>query len=156
MVPVDRPPEPRHRRVMYAFKVDPAFESGSVVAVDWPLCHVRLQDDARFPWLILIPRRSGLHELEDLDPAARAVLTEEIVKAGALVREIAAAAGRPVEKLNVAALGNVTAQLHVHVIGRRHDDGLWPDPVWGRGAAVPYGPQALQLALSRLRLSRGG
>jgi diadenosine tetraphosphate (Ap4A) HIT family hydrolase len=141
---------------MHAFHVDPGFEYGSVAAVDWPLCHVRLQDDARFPWLILIPRRPGLCELEDLDPAGRAALMEEVVKGGRLIREIADAAGRPIDKLNVGALGNVTAQLHVHVVGRRRDDGLWPDPVWGRGPAAPYDARALQIALSRLRLSRDG
>ncbi len=138
------------------FKSDPAFDAGSIAVCDWPLCQVRLQDDARFPWLILIPRRDGLHELEDLAAADRAALMEEIVRAGDLVRRLGEAALRPVQKLNVAALGNVTAQLHVHVVGRRHDDGLWPDPVWGRGAALPYGAQALQTAASRLRLSQGG
>lgn len=137
------------------FKVDPAFEAGSIVVMDWPLCQVRLQDDARFPWLILIPRREGLRELEDLDPAERARLMDEIVRAGDVVRMLGEAAGRPAQKLNVAALGNVTAQLHVHVVGRRSDDGHWPDPVWGRGAAVPYGAQALQAAASRIRLSPG-
>ena len=138
------------------FKADPAFESGSVIACDWPLCQVRLQDDARFPWLILIPRRAGLHEIEDLTAAERAALMDEIVHAGDMVRSLGQAAARPVQKLNVAALGNVTAQLHVHVIGRRHDDGQWPDPVWGRGAAVPYGANGLQAAVSRIRLSSGG
>ncbi|WP_292063750.1 HIT domain-containing protein [Brevundimonas sp. UBA7664] len=139
-----------------AFKADPAFDIGSVVVCDWPLCQVRLQDDARFPWLILIPRRAGLHEIEDLTPAERAVLLDEVVRAGENVRFLGQAAGRPVQKLNVAALGNVTAQLHVHVVGRRHDDDLWPDPVWGRGAAVPYGANGLQAAISRMRLSPGG
>lgn len=137
------------------FKADPAFESGSVIVCDWGLCQVRLQDDARFPWLILIPRRAGLHEIEDLTAAERAALMEEVVRAGDMVRSLGQAAGRPVQKLNVAALGNVTAQLHVHVIGRRHDDGQWPDPVWGRGAAVPYGANGLQAAVSRIRLSSG-
>lgn len=134
------------------FKADPAFDAGSVAVCDWPLCEVRLQDDARFPWLILIPRRAGLHELEDLSAAERATLMDEVVRAGDLVRMLGEAAGQPVQKLNVAALGNVTAQLHVHVIGRRHDDGLWPDPVWGRGAALPYGANGLQTAVSRVRL----
>ena len=138
------------------FKADRAFDPGSVAVCDWPLCQVRLQDDARFPWLILIPRREGLHELEDLSPSDRAVLMEEVVRAGAVVRMLGEAALRPVQKLNVAALGNVTAQLHVHVVGRRHDDGLWPDPVWGRGEPRPYGAQALQAAVSRIRLSRDG
>ena len=134
------------------FKADPAFDTGSVVVCDWPLCEVRLQDDARFPWLILIPRRTGLHELEDLTATERAELMDEIVRAGDLARLLGEAAGQPVEKLNVAALGNVTAQLHVHVVGRRSDDGLWPDPVWGRGAARPYGANGLQAAVSRIRL----
>lgn len=134
------------------FKADPAFHAGSVAACDWPLCEVRLQDDARFPWLILIPRRAGLHELEDLAAAERMTLMNEIVRAGEVVRMLGDAAGRPVQKLNVAALGNVTAQLHVHVVGRRHDDGLWPDPVWGRGPARPYGANGLQAAASRIRV----
>ena len=138
------------------FKADPAFDPGSIVVCDWPLCQVRLQDDARFPWLILIPRKAGLHELEDLTARERAALMEEVVRAGAVVRMLGEAMQRPVQKLNVAALGNVTAQLHVHVVGRRHDDGLWPDPVWGRGAALPYGAAALQAAASRIRLSQAG
>ena len=121
---------------MSGFSVDPAFESGSVAAAEWPLCHVRLQDDARFVWLILIPRVAGAVELSDLTPVQRAALMEETVRAGDLIREMAEATGRPVDKLNVAALGNVTAQLHVHVVGRRRDDPLWPDPVWGRPGAV--------------------
>lgn len=141
---------------MDRFKADPAFDPGSVVVCDWPLCQLRLQDDARFPWLILIPRRAGLTELEGLTVAERAGLMEEVVRAGETVRMLGEAAQRPVQKLNFAALGNVTAQLHVHVVGRRHDDGLWPDPVWGRGAALPYGAGALQALVSRIRLSQAG
>lgn len=139
-----------------SFRADPAFDTGSVIVLDWPLCQVRLQDDARFPWLILIPRRAGMHELEDLDVGERALLMDEILKAGEAVRLLGEVAGRPVQKLNVGAIGNVTAQLHVHVVGRRHDDALWPDPVWGRGPVVPYGASALQAAVSRLRLSQAG
>lgn len=130
-----------------AFAVDPAFAAGSVPAAEWPLCHVRLQDDARFPWLILIPRLPGATELDHLPPDQRAALMEESVRAGALARRLGELAGRPVDKLNVAAIGNVTAQLHVHVVGRRRDDALWPDPVWGRGAAVRHAPDALAAAL---------
>jgi len=137
---------------MADWSVAPAFEDGSVAVADWPLCHVRLQDDARFPWLILIPRVLGAVELEDLSLADRQLLMEETVRAGALVRALGEIAGRPVEKLNVAAIGNVTAQLHVHVVGRRRDDGLWPDPVWGRGLAAPYGEELkMTLAAARSR-----
>lgn len=140
----------------HAFQADPAFDAGSVGVCDWPLCQVRLQDDARFPWLILIPRRAGLRELEDLTREDRARLMDEIIRAGEAVRRLGEADGRPVDKLNIAALGNVTAQLHVHVVGRRRDDGLWPDPVWGRGGARPYGAQGLEAAASRVRLSPAG
>ena len=127
---------------MSDFRPDPAFEAGSVAAAEWPLCHVRLQDDARFPWLILIPRIAGATEIVDLAPADRARLMDEMVRAGAVVRELGRALDRPVDKLNLAALGNVTAQLHVHVVGRRRDDGLWPDPVWGRPGATPWPDEA--------------
>jgi diadenosine tetraphosphate (Ap4A) HIT family hydrolase len=122
---------------MTEFTADPAFEAGSVFAIDWPLCQVRLQDDARFPWLILLPRVDGAVELDDLTAEQRAALMEEMVRAGERVRALGQAAGRPVDKLNTAALGNVTRQLHVHVVGRRCDDGLWPDPIWGRPGARP-------------------
>jgi len=135
---------------MAGFGVDPAFEAGSVFVADWGLCQVRLQDDARFPWLILIPRIDGATELEDLSEPDRARLMTEIVSAGDRVRALGEAFGRPVAKLNVAAIGNVTAQLHVHVVGRRRDDGLWPDPVWGRGVAVAYG-EALAKAAASLK-----
>jgi diadenosine tetraphosphate (Ap4A) HIT family hydrolase len=122
---------------MTSFAADPAFEAGSVFAIDWPLCQVRLQDDARFPWLILLPRVAGAVELDDLTAEQRAVLIEEMVRGGEVVRALGQAAGRPIDKLNTAALGNVTRQLHVHVVGRRRDDGLWPDPIWGRPGATP-------------------
>ena len=136
---------------MSEFAADAAFEAGSVFAADWPLCQVRLQDDARFPWLILLPRVDGAVELDDLTAEQRAALMEEMVRAGERVRALAEAAGRPVDKLNTAALGNVTAQLHVHVIGRRSDDPVWPDPVWGRGSAVPWAPDLRETLIQALR-----
>lgn len=123
---------------MTGFAIDPAFETGSVAVADWPLCHVRLQDDGRFPWLILIPRIAGATEIENLSPENRGRLMEETVRAGEVVRRLGAVLERPIDKLNVAALGNVTAQLHVHVVGRRRDDPLWPDPVWGRPGAFRW------------------
>ena len=135
---------------MSDFTIDPAFAAGSVFAADWPLSHVRLQDDVRFPWLILIPRVAGATELEHLSSADRAVLMEETVRAGAIVRALAEAAARPIDKLNIAAIGNVTAQLHVHVVGRRRDDGLWPDPVWGRSGVVRYESESLSGLISRI------
>lgn len=133
------------------FRADPAFEPGSVAVTDWPLCQVRLQDDARFPWLILIPRRTGLTELDQLEPSDLNLLTSEVLRAGDAVRALGRMIDRPVEKLNVAALGNVTAQLHLHVIGRRSDDPVWPDPVWGRGSAERWPPKRLEALIEALR-----
>ncbi len=99
---------------------------------------MRLQLDARFPWLVLIPRVAGAREIENLSARDRSRLIEEIVLAGAAVRAMGEAAGRPVFKLNVGALGNVTPQLHAHVVGRRPDDAAWPGPVWGFVGATAY------------------
>ena len=123
--------------------LDPAFEGGSHAVAELPLCHVRLQDDARYPWLILLPRVPHAVELTDLDAAGRGRLMEEIIQASMAVRHLGEHFDRPVDKLNVATLGNVTPQLHVHIVGRRADDLAWPGPVWGLGVARPYDPEAL-------------
>lgn len=123
---------------MPEFTVDPRLAADSLFVADLPLCQVRLQNDARWPWLVLVPRQADLVELEDLDGAERAVLMEEVVTAGRLVRRLGQAMGSPVEKLNVGALGNVVRQLHVHVIGRRPGDPAGAAPVWGVGSAQAY------------------
>jgi diadenosine tetraphosphate (Ap4A) HIT family hydrolase len=137
------------------FAVDPAFQAGSIAVGELPLCQVRLQADARWPWLILIPRRPGLREVEDLSAADRARLIEETVLAGQAVRALGAATGFTVEKLNIGALGNVTPQLHVHVVGRRAGDPGWPGPVWGVGVAEAYGQFGLDMALQAARKALG-
>lgn len=136
---------------MTAFSADPAFAAGSLAATDWPLCQVRLQDDGRFPWLILIPRIADMVEIDDLPPADRSRFLDEGLRAGALVRRMGEAQGRPIDKLNLAALGNVTAQLHLHVIGRRRDDPVWPDPVWGRGTARPWSDADRETLMAMIR-----
>lgn len=120
------------------FALDARLESSSAFVADLPLCHVRLQDDRRWPWLVLIPRRPRLREAEDLAPEDRARMLDEAVLAGRAVRALGDAAGRPVEKLNLGALGNIVPQLHLHVVGRRADDPAWPGPVWGFGAPESY------------------
>jgi diadenosine tetraphosphate (Ap4A) HIT family hydrolase len=119
------------------FEIDSAFLAGSQPLGELALCHVRLQIDGRWPWIVLIPRLPGARELEDLDPLQRATLMDEIVVAGDAVRAVGGALDLVVEKLNVGALGNVTPQLHVHVVGRRLGDPAWPGPVWGVGTAEP-------------------
>ena len=136
---------------MAEFQLDPAFVATSHAVIDLPLCTVRLQDDARYPWLVLIPRRPDLRELEDLSPTDRALLLEETISAGAAVRAVGATRGLAVDKLNVGALGNVTAQLHVHVVGRRGDDPAWPGPVWGHSPAVVYDETIREAAIAAAR-----
>lgn len=119
------------------FALDPRLAEDTHALGDLPLCRVLLMDDRRFPWLILVPRRTGATDIVDLAADERARLMEEIAAASAALRDATAAT-----KLNVAALGNRVAQLHVHVIARFATDAAWPDPVWGRGTAVPYGRAA--------------
>lgn len=136
---------------MADFKLDPAFVATSHEVADLPLCEVRLQDDARYPWLVLIPRRPNLREIEDLDAADRIQLMAEIILAGTAVRAVGTALGLSADKLNIGALGNVTAQLHVHVVGRRQDDPAWPGPVWGHSPAAAYATEALAAAIAAAR-----
>jgi diadenosine tetraphosphate (Ap4A) HIT family hydrolase len=129
-----------------SFALAAAFLTTSEPLCELQLCAARLQTDARWPWIVLIPRKTGAREIEHLSPADRQLLMEEIVLAGQAVRAIGAALGKPVEKLNVGQLGNVTPQLHVHVLGRRADDAAWPQPVWGLGDPSPYAERSLALA----------
>jgi diadenosine tetraphosphate (Ap4A) HIT family hydrolase len=133
---------------MTGFQLAPAFLDTSAPLCALGLCEARLQLDARWPWIVLIPRRADLREIADLAPADRAALMEEMVVAGEAVRAMGAAHGRPVEKLNFGALGNVTPQLHAHVVGRRSDDPAWPGPVWGVAGGVTYDGEALERAMA--------
>lgn len=128
--------------------LDPHIAATSHALADLELCEARLQDDARFPWIVLAPRRAGVTELAELSVADRRALCEETLWAGAAVWAIAEALGWPMTKLNHGQLGNVVAQLHVHVVGRRPGDAAWPGPVWGAGVAEPYAAGRLAMALA--------
>ena len=140
---------------MSRFAPDPAFLTTSHPVGDLGLCHVRLQDDARYPWLVLIPRLAGLREIEDLDGPDRSRLMEEAILAGQAVRAMGMALYLPVDKLNLGALGNVTAQLHLHVVGRRPGDPAWPGPVWGHSPAPALEGSPLSAALAAARMALG-
>ena len=136
---------------MSDFTLSPAFADTSIALASLGLCEARLQADARWPWIVLIPRVAGAREIADLTAEDRGRLMEEVVAAGAAVRAMGEALDRPVEKLNVGLLGNITPQLHAHVVGRRADDAAWPGPVWGVGEAAAYAPEALEHALKAAR-----
>ena len=130
------------------FTLSPAFLDTSTALASLGLCEARLQADARWPWIVLVPRVMGAREIADLTAEDRGRLMEEIVVAGEAVRAMGEALGRPIEKLNVGLLGNVTPQLHAHVVGRRADDAAWPGPVWGVDGAMAYEADELKRALT--------
>ena len=123
---------------MSNWQLHPQLADDTTPVIELPLCEVRLMDDANHPWLVLVPRVAGITEIIDLDAAQRLQLSEEIDTSCRALRMLF----KP-DKLNVAALGNMVPQLHVHVIARFHGDPAWPAPVWGRVAARPYAPEAL-------------
>jgi diadenosine tetraphosphate (Ap4A) HIT family hydrolase len=131
-----------------SFQLDSRLDADAAFVSDWPLCRVLLMNDARYPWLVLVPRRPDRVEIADLAAADRAALMEEIIRAGEILRSLPG-----VTKLNVGALGNVVRQLHVHVVGRRSGDPAGAGPVWGHSPAQPYEPGARDglIALVRAR-----
>lgn len=118
---------------MNTFDVHSQLLNDCAVIGDAALSRVLLMNDARFPWLILVPRIEGLRDFHEVPSESRATLFDEIDSASRAVQNIINA-----DKINVAALGNQVPQLHVHVIGRLKNDLAWPGPVWGVGAAAPY------------------
>ena len=132
-----QPPLPWHLHPQLAEDTHPV--------ATWPLCDVRLMDDSNHPWLILVPRVAEATEVTDLNADQQQALMREIDRAARTLRVF-----RP-QKLNVAALGNLVPQLHVHVIARYEADIAWPRPVWGMAAAKPYAPEAL---VDRIRVLR--
>jgi len=100
---------------------------------DLPLSRVLVNNDANYPWLILVPRKAGITEVIDLDEGEQTQLMREVTLAARALREVTAC-----HKLNIAALGNMVPQLHVHIIARFRHDPAWPKPVWGVAPARAY------------------
>ncbi|MFT5180315.1 MAG: diadenosine tetraphosphate (Ap4A) HIT family hydrolase [Alphaproteobacteria bacterium] len=121
--------------------------AADTIEVDrWDCCRVLLMNDAAYPWLILVPQRAGVRELHKLSAVDLALTTAEIVRASEAMERLF----QPV-KMNVAALGNMVPQLHIHVIARFEDDPAWPQPVWGVAPAAPYGASDLAARVEALR-----
>ena len=131
---------------MSPWRLDPRLADDTHPVAQLPLCEVRLMDDSHHPWLVLVPRVSGAVELADLPDADQHALMREVTLASRVLRECFAP-----DKLNVAALGNVVPQLHVHVVARFRGDVAWPRPVWGQAAARAYTPDGLVERVTLLR-----
>ena len=120
------------------FALAPQIEAASKLVLELPLSQLRLMNDARFPWLLLVPQHPALEEWTDLD-------REDAMQLSVVMRFWAP------DKVNIASLGNLVRQLHVHIVGRRSGDAAWPGPVWGFESPVPYTGQAKEELCSRLR-----
>ena len=128
------------------WSLDPKLAQDTVPIGDLALARVLLANDANYPWLILVPRRPGLIELIELEENAQVQLLREVAAAARALKSITEC-----DKLNIAALGNQVAQLHVHVIARRHSDAAWPKPVWGAAPPAAYNPTVRDGLIGALR-----
>jgi len=131
---------------MEQFELDKRLNADTFSVVPLGLCELRLMNDKRWPWLILVPRRAGLSEIHDMTPLDQTMLTFE----AAIVSQALKSATR-CDKVNTGALGNIVRQLHLHVIARNEGDAAWPGPVWGHGTREPYSDAEAQKLIEDIR-----
>jgi diadenosine tetraphosphate (Ap4A) HIT family hydrolase len=129
-----------------AFALHPQLERDTFAIGDLPLSRVLLMDDANFPWLIAVPRRAGAAEIFDLEAREQTQLISELALLGRLLKDLTGC-----DKINIAAIGNMVPQLHVHLVARRRDDAAWPRPIWGALPARPYGENERGRLIEALR-----
>nr|WP_321445818.1 HIT family protein [uncultured Cohaesibacter sp.] len=131
---------------MSQFTLDPQLEGDSLPLLDFDLCVVRLMNDATYPWILMVPKQDGLAELIDLSIEDQHRLTDEIRIVSKALQSVSGC-----DKLNVAALGNMVGQLHIHVIARFVGDAAWPGPIWGKVPAVAYQGAASDALIAALK-----
>ena len=131
---------------MRAFELDPRLERDSRSVARLGLCDMRLMNDSRWPWLILVPQRGGLVEFHDLTPLDQTLLTFETGLVSKALKQTTGA-----DKINIAAIGNVVAMFHLHIVARSAGDPNWPRPIWGYGEAVPYADDAAESLADSIR-----
>jgi diadenosine tetraphosphate (Ap4A) HIT family hydrolase len=123
----------------------PKLEADSVFIKDLELCQVRLINNAKFPWILLVPRVENMVEIIDLDASQQVQLMQEIITTSSVLKELFAP-----DKLNIGALGNIVPQLHIHVIARYKTDEAWPNPVWNSGVRAEYDMDTLNQRIMAL------
>ena len=129
------------------FALDSRLQQDTLPIGDFPLCRLLLSNDSNYPWFILVPRREDISEIFQLDVADQLQLWQETTTLAQTLKDSFDA-----DKLNIAALGNVVSQLHMHVIVRKREDAAWPAPVWGKHAARPYTAEQVAAIRERLQL----
>ncbi len=132
------------------FHLDERLAADTHQVARWGLSRVRLVDDANYPWLMLVPERPALIDFHDLAPGDLATICDEVVRASRALQGLF----KP-DKINVAALGNLVPQLHIHVVARFMDDPAWPRPVWGAAPPRPYEAEALKDRIAALQATFG-
>jgi diadenosine tetraphosphate (Ap4A) HIT family hydrolase len=115
------------------FALDQRLETDTEPLIWLGLCELRLMDDCRWPWLVLVPQRPGIEEIHDMTPLDQAMLTFETNMVAQALKRLTGCT-----KINTGALGNVVRQLHIHIVARSEGDQGWPGPVWGYGVREPY------------------
>lgn len=133
-----------------SWSLHPQLEQDTSAVGDLPLSRLLVSNDANYPWLLLVPRRLGVREIIDLDEKDQSQLMIEIGRMSRMLKGLTAC-----HKLNIAAIGNVVPQLHVHVVARRRDDPAWPRPVWGAAPARAYDLAAREAFIAALRRELG-
>ena len=139
LIMVLKPPMPE-------WSLHPQLEHDTVPVGDLALCRVLAIDDADYSWLVLVPRRAGAEEIIDLSAADAARLTEEIAQTSRILKAVTNC-----DKLNIAAIGNVVPQLHVHIVARWKTDPLWPKPVWGAPSLHPGDAEAFARFITAIK-----
>ena len=129
------------------FELHQQLESDCIPLGRLPLCRVLLMNESRYPWLILVPERPGITEVFELNEVDQLELMRESCSMADHLKRVFAA-----DKMNVAAIGNLVPQLHLHHVVRYRTDAAWPAPVWGRFAPAPYAPEALKACLEEMNL----
>lgn len=132
------------------FELDERLANDTAFVGDMPLSRVLLMNDARFPWAVLVPRRTGLVEFHDLSADDRRDMMEEAGAVSAALQKLTGAS-----KMNVAMLGNVVRQLHVHVVARFEHDDAWPRPIWAIGTALAYSEGEAEACAAALKDALG-
>ena len=128
------------------FELDPRLESDTEPVIWLGLCELRLMNDSRWPWLILVPQRPGIDEIHDLTPLDQAMVTFETNMVAQALKKVTGCT-----KFNTGALGNIVRQLHIHIVARSEGDPGWPGPVWGYGMREPYRRAALHRLADQIK-----
>ena len=127
-----------------SFTIDKKFLKSSHHIADLKLCSIRLHDNSKFPWIILIPKRKDIHDISELNSKDQMLLMKEIVHSSKVMKKIF-----KTSKLNVEKIGNIVPQLHIHIIARYKKDNIWPLPVWvTKGKA--YSKVTLEITISKI------